>query len=108
VNRTLIVARIRPGTEPEVARIFAASDATTLPTQLGVQERTLYSLDDLYVHLIEMDEDPDISLQKAGELPAFTRINDDLKPFISAYNPATWRTPQDAVAKKFYHWTASH
>ncbi|MCY0962424.1 TcmI family type II polyketide cyclase, partial [Streptomyces sp. H27-H5] len=30
-----------------------------------------------------------------------------LKPFIGAYDPATWRSPADAMAKRFYDWEAS-
>jgi cyclase len=104
--RTLIVARIRPGAEPDVARLFKASDATTLPKDLGVQRRSLYSLDELYLHVIDHQE-PDLPLREARGHPGFKQISDDLRPFISAYDPATWRSPQDAVAKEFYHWSAN-
>jgi Polyketide synthesis cyclase len=33
MSRTLIVARIRPGAEPEVGRNFATSDASDLPAE---------------------------------------------------------------------------
>ena len=52
-NRTVIVARIKPGAEPEVARIFGESDAGSLPNQLGVTGRWLYSIDDVYLHVLE-------------------------------------------------------
>jgi len=34
------------------------------------------------------------------------QISDDLKQFITAYDPATWRSPTDAMATRFYHWHA--
>jgi len=34
------------------------------------------------------------------------RISADLKAFIEAYDPKTWRSPQDAMAHRFYHWSA--
>jgi cyclase len=104
--RTLIVARIRPGAEPDVARLFAASDATTLPTDLGVEQRVLYSLNDLYIHVVDHVE-PDLSLSGARDHPGFRQVSEDLRPFISAYDPATWRSPADAVAREFYRWSAS-
>ena len=30
----------------------------------------------------------------------------DLRPFIQAYDPG-WRSPQDAMARRFYHWSSS-
>jgi hypothetical protein len=106
MSRTLIVARIRPGTESEVGRIFAESDATDLPTEIGVQERSLYSLHDIYVHVIDFGAGSKGSLEHARALPGFQQISRDLAPFISPYDPG-WTRPQDAVAQRFYHWRAS-
>src|SRR5216683_5255749 len=57
VKRGVIVAKIKPGAEAKVAEIFAESDATELPGLAGVRHRSLFILDDVYVHLVEMDED---------------------------------------------------
>jgi len=38
--------------------------------------------------------------------PSFVRISNDLKQFIAPYDRATWRSPKDAMATPFYHWTA--
>jgi cyclase len=103
-HRSLIVARIRPGAETEVARIFAESDATSLPHDLGVRERALYSLRDLYVHLVEFDDEVDEVLPRAQQHPGFADISDRLRPYISPYDPATWRSPKDAAARQFYSW----
>jgi len=107
MNRTLIVARMDPSSESEVARIFAASDATSLPRQLGVTHRSLYRLDDVYIHLVEMDGDPAERLRTARGLPGFRQISADLDPYIRPYDPATWRSPQDALAREFYRWIPS-
>jgi cyclase len=104
--RTVIVAKIEPGRQQQVAEIFGRSDATSLPHDLGVTGRSLYALDDVYLHVIEFGADPGSALQAAHQLPAFRKISDDLRPYISPYNPATWRSPQDAVATEFYRWHA--
>lgn len=106
MNRTLIVARIRPGTEQDVAHIFAESDATSLPADIGVAHRSLYSLQDLYVHLIEMEADPAESIRRAQNLPGFRDVSARLSQFITPYDPATWRSPRDAQAREFYRWPA--
>lgn len=106
MNRTIIVARIEPDAQRAVADVFAASDATSLPYDLGVQQRTLYSLQDIYLHVIDFNQDPGEALRKATQLPGFRQISDDLKPYIKPYDARTWRTPQDAVAKQFYRWAA--
>ena len=105
MSRTLIVARIRPGAENEVGRIFAASDDTSLPKAIGVRERSLYSLGDIYVHLVDIVGESDQSLEHARRLAGFQQISRDLAPFISQYD-SNWSRPQDAVAKQFYHWRA--
>ena len=103
-NRSLIVARIRPGAEPEVARIFAESDATSLPHDLGVRQRSLYALRDLYVHFVEFDNDVDVVMSRAQGHPGFADISERLRPYISPYDPQTWRSPKDAAAVQFYSW----
>ena len=104
MNRTLIVARIRPDAESEVARIFGASDATGLPVEIGVRERSLYRLGELYVHLIDFDRPAAEAMATAPGLPAFREISAQLEPFVSPYDPDNWRSPQDAMARRFYHW----
>ncbi len=102
----LIVAKIVPGCEAEVARIFAESDATELPQLAGVRHRSLFVLEDLYVHLIESDNDPAATISAVREHPLFRAVSEKLAPYIRPYNPATWRSPLDAVAVEFYTWDA--
>lgn len=104
MHRSLIVARIVPGAEHEVARIFARSDDTSgLPAIAGVTHRSLYSLDDVYIHVLETADPGPVSVDRARRHPEFALISQRLKPFISPYR-TTWRGPQDAVATCFYRW----
>lgn len=106
VKRGVIVARIRPGSEEQVAAIFAESDATELPRLAGVRHRSLFMLEDLYVHLVETDDDFDASVANIREHPLFQDISEKLRPYIQPYNPETWRSPRDAMAREFYAWDA--
>lgn len=107
MHRTIIVARIQPDAEPAVAKVFADSDATNLPHELGVHRRTLYSLNDVYLHVIDFrpGADPAEALRRAPQLPAFRQISQDLSAFIRPYDEHNWRSPQDAVAREFYRWS---
>jgi cyclase len=106
-NQLVIVARIKPGAEPNVAQIFAESDTGPLPATMGVTGRWLYTLDDVYLHVMERTDAAFAdTAQENHHTPAFAKIMEDLSPYISAYNPTTWRSPADAVAKEFYRWQA--
>lgn len=107
MNRTIIVARIQPDAHNAVADIFAASDATSLPRELGVKQRSLYSLQDIYLHVIDFEGDPGEALRRGSQLPGFRKISSELRPYILPYDAERWRTPQDAVAKQFYRWSAA-
>jgi cyclase len=104
VKRGVIVARIKPGSEEKVAAIFAESDATELPKLTGVRHRSLFVLEDIYVHLVEMDEDFSKSVANVRDHPLFKDISKKLEPYIQPYNPATWKSPKDATAREFYSW----
>jgi cyclase len=106
VRRGCIVAKIRPGSEEAVARIFAASDETELPRLAGVRHRSLFVLDDLYVHYVEMDEDVAESVDAVRDHKLFEEISRELDAFITPYDPETWRSPADAQAREFYRWDA--
>jgi cyclase len=105
VNRTLIIARMAPGVEQEVASIFARSDATSMPHEIGVRARSLFAFHDLYLHLIEFDRESADAMRVAQGLPAFRAISEELRPHICPYDPG-WRSPADAAARCFYRWTA--
>lgn len=104
---TLIVARMEPRSAPNVAELFSAFDATDMPHRMGTLRRELFTFHGLYFHL--QDFDHEIGREKiegAKEDSRFVSISSDLKPFISAYDPETWRSPSDAMAERFYRWSA--
>ncbi|WP_250285758.1 MULTISPECIES: TcmI family type II polyketide cyclase [unclassified Frankia] len=101
MHRSLIVAKITPGAEKDVARIFAESDATGLPRIAGVTHRSLYSLGDLYVHLLETTGDGRRAVDNARGHEEFARVSERLSHYIQPYLP-TWRSPEDAIARRFY------
>jgi cyclase len=106
MSRTLIVARMRQGSEEAVKHIFAESDMGELPRMLGVRERRLYHFHDFYFHSIESDEDLAVPLTEVRAHPLFADINKQLSEHVIAYDPATWRSPSDAMAREFYLWQA--
>ncbi|MFD7527334.1 MULTISPECIES: TcmI family type II polyketide cyclase [unclassified Streptomyces] len=108
MHSTLIVARLEPGASTDVARLFADFDATEMPHRMGTRRRQLFSYQGLYFHLQDFDEDNGgAQIEAARNDPRFIAISNDLKPFIEAYDPATWRSPADATASRFYSWEAS-
>ncbi|MEV1333191.1 TcmI family type II polyketide cyclase [Micromonospora costi] len=105
MDRSLIVAKVVPTAEAQVAEIFADSDATELPHLVGVRHRSLYRLHDLYVHLLETELPGDEAVQAARGHPEFDRVSARLRPYVSPYSP-TWRSPRDAMARCFYRYDA--
>ncbi|CAO5259648.1 cyclase [Frankia sp. AgKG'84/4] len=105
-HRTLIVARMDPADADGVAATFAESDAGELPTIVGVTRRELFSFHGLYFHLIDAAADVAPAVANVREHPLFVEVNRKLDHFITAYDPATWRGPADAMARSFYHWSA--
>ncbi|AVH55982.1 MULTISPECIES: TcmI family type II polyketide cyclase [Streptomyces] len=107
MHSTLIVARMEPGSADDVAGLFGNFDATGMPHLMGTRRRQLFSYRGLYFHLQDFDEqDGGERIERARTDPRFIGISQDLKPFIEAYDPVTWRSPADAMARRFYHWTA--
>ncbi|MBB1254619.1 TcmI family type II polyketide cyclase [Streptomyces sp. OF3] len=108
MHSTLIVARMDPDASVDVAKLFAEFDAGDMPHRMGTRRRQLFSYRGLYFHLQDFDSDNGGELiEEAKSDPRFVRISDDLKPFIQAYDPATWRSPADAMAHRFYHWESA-
>ena len=105
MHSTLIVARMRPQSAAEVAGLFGEFDRTEMPHRMGTARRELFSYQGLYFHLQDFDGDHgDDRILQARTDPRFIKISADLKPYIEAYDPATWRSPADAMATRFYHW----
>jgi cyclase len=105
MHSTLIVARMQPRSSAEVAQLFSEFDQTDMPHRMGTRRRELFSYQGLYFHLQDFDgKYGDERIRQARTDPRFIRISDDLKPYVEAYDPATWRSPADAMATRFYHW----
>ncbi|OIK01171.1 TcmI family type II polyketide cyclase [Streptomyces colonosanans] len=100
----LIVARMAPGSAPDIAEVFAESDRGELPHLVGVARRSLFQFGDVYMHLIEAERDPGPAIAKVAGHPEFRGISERLSAYVSAYDPATWRSPKDAMAHRFYRW----
>jgi hypothetical protein len=103
MHTTLIVARVKPGSEGEISRLFAESDRTELPDLVGVQERRLYTFHDLYMHLVQTDESLASRLGPQRTGPLFKSISEALDEFITPYQGA-WGSVEAASARQFYHW----
>lgn len=106
MHYTLIVARMAEEDREPVSRVWAESDATELPHLIGVRQRRLFQFHGLYFQLIGSEQDPAQRIQELRGHPLFQDVNEGLKPYISAYDPTTWRGPADAMAKEFYSWNA--
>lgn len=105
MHRALIVARMKPGSAPDIADTFAASDDRgELPALIGVTGRSLFQFGDLYLHLIEAERPPGPAVARAKDHPDFRTISERLAAHVSAYDPATWQEPKDAMAREFYRW----
>ncbi|MET8676802.1 TcmI family type II polyketide cyclase [Streptomyces sp. NPDC004647] len=105
MHSTLIVARMDPEEFGHVADLFRKFDETEMPHLMGTRRRQLFHYQGLYFHLQDFDSDNgEEQIQGARKDPRFIRISDDLKPYIQAYDPATWRSPADAMATRFYQW----
>jgi len=105
VHQTMIIAKMAPADADQVAAVFGRYDATSMPLEIGVRRRSLFRFHELYVHLIEFDRPAPEAMQIAQSLPAFRAVSEDLRPFITAYDP-NWRSPQDAMARRLYHWSS--
>jgi len=107
MHSTLIVARMEPDHALDVAELFAEFDTTEMPGLMGTRRRELFSYRGLYFHLQDFDsEGGGERIEETKTHPLFVDISTKLKAHIEAYDPATWRSPADAMATRFYHWSA--
>ncbi|MEU6529504.1 TcmI family type II polyketide cyclase [Streptomyces sp. NPDC046928] len=104
MHHALIVARMEPGAAKDIAGVFAESDRGELPHLVGVTQRSLFQFGDVYMHFIEAEQDPGPAIAKVAGHPEFVGISRRLEAFVSPYDPGTWRSPKDAMARCFYQW----
>ena len=107
MERILVVARMPPGAEGKVAELFAESDRTELPRLGGAVSRSLFSFHGLYFQLMEVDSGAEHTMRQIRTHPEFVRLSTSLQDYIEPYDPATWRSPKDAMAHEFYRWEAA-
>ncbi|WP_026361230.1 TcmI family type II polyketide cyclase [Amycolatopsis nigrescens] len=108
MHSTLIVARMNPASSNAVARIFQEFDNTEMPDRMGTRRRQLFTYRGLYFHLQDFETtDGGAAIEKAKDHPLFRQVSAELKPHVEAYDPQTWRSPADAMAGRFYHWSSS-
>ncbi len=71
---------------------------------MGTRRRQLFSYRGLYFHLQDFDDDNGGERDRGGQDRPAVRQGSarTCKPFIEAYDPATWRSPADAMATRFY------
>jgi cyclase len=103
--QALMIRRFDPGDAARVARIFAEHDQSELPGLIGVQRRTLFQLEDLYLHLAESDIDFVPRLRDATTHPLFRGIDGQLAGLLHGYTSATG-TMATSAAAPFYRWNA--
>jgi cyclase len=104
MHHALIVARMAPQSAQDIADVFAASDRGELPHLVGVTKRSLFQYGDVYMHFIETEQDPGPAIARVAGHPEFVDISKRLEAFVSPYDPQTWRSPKDAMARCFYPW----
>jgi cyclase len=104
VKRGVIVAKIKAGSEDKVAELFAESDRSELPQLAGVTHRSLFVLDDVYIHYVEIEEEFAQAVDQVRDHPLFQEISRRLDDYITPYDPETWQSPKDAQAREFYSW----
>lgn len=103
----LIVARMQPSSSDAVAALFAEFDKTEMPGLMGTRRRQLFHYQGLYFHLQDFGSEQGAeTIEAAKSLPTFVKISKDLRPYVSAYDPETWKSPKDAMATRFYRWAA--
>lgn len=105
MHSTLIVAKMDPSSSSAVADLFAEFDRSEMPHLMGTRRRQLFYYRGLYFHMQDFESaNGGERIEQAKSDPRFVGISDGLRPFISAYDPDTWRSPADAMATRFYSW----
>ena len=104
IKRGLIIAKIKPGAEQEVAKLFEESDQSELPRLAGVQAPQPVRA---RRHLRPLRGDRR-RLRRGGRHrsrpPAVQGDQREAGRVHHPYNPETWRSPKDAQAREFYAW----
>ena len=102
--RLLMVRRWNRSDADRISRIFHQHDKETdLPEVIGVTRRTLFGFHDLYLHLVEGEDDFQERLYAAVNDQRFRVIDDQLAKILAPYIPNAPSMAQ-AQATPFYEW----
>lgn len=104
MHSTLIIAKMSGDHEGDIAKLFGAFDQTEMPGLMGTLRRQLFSYKGLYLHLQDFESEGRMAIEQARSHPLFQKISEDMRPFVEAYDPQTWKSPADAMAPSFYKW----
>ncbi len=108
-HSTIVVNRMDQGARQEVATLFAGLDATDFPYRMGTHRRQLFTHHGVYFHIQDFPEENGkavIAEAWKEKDPRFVEICRELDPYMTVYDPATWRSTADQIATRFYHWQA--
>lgn len=107
---TVIVNRVQDAVIPDVARLFGELDETDFPHRMGTRRRQIFSYHGVYFHIQDFESQNGNSVidQAWKEAdPRFVKICADLDPLVQKYAPEKWRSIDDQIADRFYHWETS-
>lgn len=101
--RALMIRRWDPTDRDRIAGIFHEHDETELPAQIGATRRTLFGFHDLYLHLIEAEDDFRERLHQAVADQRFRTVDEQLATLLVPYEADSPSMAQ-AQAQPFYDW----
>nr|CAP12598.1 TcmF2 cyclase [Streptomyces olivaceus] len=94
-----------PADAERVAAAFEDHDTTGLPEEIGLTRRTLFRFHDLYMHLIEADDDVLPKILEARDDPRFRKVNEEVGRYLTPY-ASDWSRLTDSKAEVIYTWEA--
>ncbi|MCE0445355.1 TcmI family type II polyketide cyclase [Streptomyces tricolor] len=106
MHQALIVARMAPGSAPDIAKVFGESRPGRAAAPLvGVVRRGLFQFGDVYMHLIESDREPGPAIAKVTSHPEFREVSERLSAYVQRVSiPRPGGPRSDAMAQALYVW----
>lgn len=102
MHTTVTAGRMDPASIDKVSMLFADYDAVPDP-RTGARRRQLFTYHtDLWLHIEDFDDDTTAVADDPD--PRTRQLQQDLAPFVAAFDPATGDTPFDARSSRYYHW----
>ncbi|MBI3898407.1 MAG: TcmI family type II polyketide cyclase [Gammaproteobacteria bacterium] len=98
-SRGLAILRLKPGTEEQVINAFAESDKTDLPWLAGMKRRSIWVLDDLFVHYVESERPMKDVIEHFRTHPLYMDVKSKVDQCVE---PLADRR----LAREIYRWEA--